>query len=157
MSDGRDDMSELRAEINEVGRSAAKRFDPGRGALTIAVAVLAVLVSMILPWLGDQTGLDVLLGEARAIPKVFSYAALTAGVLLSAATLAIRRWALAWVTALALFAASVSGVLSIWMTQTTTGHEPGDGPGAGLVVAVIAVILLLVKWLRVAASRPPIQ
>ncbi|MEU4802458.1 hypothetical protein [Actinosynnema sp. NPDC023587] len=157
MSDERDDLTELRAEINEVGRSAAKRFDPGRGALTIAVAVSAILVSMVLPWDGGRNGLDVLLGEARAIPKVFAHAALAGGVLLSAVTLLARRWALAWVSSLALFVASVSGVLSIWTTQTTTGHQPGEGPGAGLVVAVVAVVLLLVKWLRIAASRPPIN
>ncbi|MEU6155484.1 hypothetical protein ABZ816_36425 [Actinosynnema sp. NPDC047251] len=157
MSDERDDMAGLRDEIDQVGRTAAKRFDPGRGALTIAVAVPAILVSMVLPWTGGHTGLDVLLGEGRAIPKIFSCGALFAGVLLSATTLAVRRWTLAWITSLALFAASISGVLSIWMTQTTTGHKPGEGPGVGLVVAVIATVLLLVKWLQIAASRPPIN
>ncbi|RKT53354.1 hypothetical protein [Saccharothrix australiensis] len=153
MSDEPDDLAGLRDEIDRVGRSAARRFDPGTGALTIAVAVLAILLSLVLPWVGDSTGLRVLLGEADAMPKFFSYASLLAGVLLPAITLAVRRWALAWVCALASFAASVSGVLSIWMTQTTTGHQPGPGPGLGLILAVIAIVVLLVKWLRIAASR----
>ncbi|GAA0243766.1 membrane protein [Saccharothrix mutabilis subsp. mutabilis] len=157
MSDDPEDLAGLRAEIDGVGRSAAKRFDPGAGAMLIAVAVLAVLVSFVLPWVGEDTGLRVLLGEAPAMPKVFSYAVLVAGVLFPAAALAVRRWALAWLSALASFAASVSGVLSIWMTQTTTGHQPGPGPGAGLVVAVIAIVVLLVKWLKIAASRPALQ
>ncbi len=157
MSNDPDDLAGLRNEIDQVGRTAAKRFEPGAGALTIAIAVLAILVSLMLPWVGENTGLQVLLGEAPAMPKLFSYASLIAGVLLSAITLAARRWALAWVTALASFAASVSGVLSIWMTQTTTGHHAGIGPGAGLIVAVLAIVLLLVKWLRIAASRPPMQ
>ncbi|ONI87381.1 hypothetical protein ALI22I_22280 [Saccharothrix sp. ALI-22-I] len=152
-----DDLAGLRAEINGVGRSAAKRFDPGAGALTIAVAALAILVSLILPWVDGMPGLSVLFGEADALPKVFSYAAVVVGVLLPALTLAVRRWALAWVCALASFATSVAGVLSIWTTQTTTGHHPGPGPGAGLVLAVVAVVVLLVKWLRLAASRPPMQ
>ncbi|QTR04784.1 hypothetical protein J7S33_08245, partial [Saccharothrix algeriensis] len=117
-----DDLAGLRDEIDRVGRSAARRFDPGTGALTIAVAVLAILVSLVLPWVGGDTGLRVLLGEAPAMPKFFSFAALVAGVLLPAVTLVVRQWALAWVCALASFAASVSGVLSIWTTQTTTGH-----------------------------------
>ncbi|WP_433270207.1 Rv2732c family membrane protein [Actinosynnema sp. CS-041913] len=152
-----DDLAGLRDEIDGVGRSAAKRFDPGTGALTIAVAVLAILVSMVLPWVDGDTGLRVLLGEASAMPKFFSYASLLAGVLLPAITLATRRWALAWTCALASFAASVSGVLSIWMTQTTTGHHPGPGPGAGLILAVVAIVVLLVKWLRIAASRAGMQ
>ncbi|MBY8850510.1 hypothetical protein [Saccharothrix longispora] len=152
-----EDLSRLREEINGVGRSAARRVDPGRGALTIAVAVLAVLVSLVLPWVDGEQGLGVLFGDAPALPKVFGYAALVAGVLLPALTLALRRWVLAWTSALAGFAASVAGVLSIWTTQTTTGHAPGPGPGIGLVIAVVAVVVLLVKWLALAASRPEMQ
>ncbi|XVV05650.1 Rv2732c family membrane protein [Actinosynnema sp. CA-248983] len=157
MTNDPEDLAGLRDEIDSVGRSAAKRFDPGAGAMLIAVAALAILVSFVLPWVDDDTGLRVLLGEAQALPKVFSYAVLVAGVLFPALTLAVRRWALAWLSALASFAASVSGVLSIWMTQTTTGHQPGPGPGAGLVIAVIAIVVLLVKWLKIAASRPALQ
>lgn len=157
MSEEPDDMAALREEIDDVGRSAAKRIDPGAGALTIAIAALAILVSLILPWVDGAVGLTVLFGEARSLPKVFAYAAVIGGVLLPALTLAVRRWALAWICALASFAGSVTGVLSIWTTQTTTGHHPGPGPGLGLVLAVVAVVVLLVKWLRLAASRPPMQ
>lgn len=156
MSDEPDDLAHLRAEINGVGRTAAKRFDPGAGALVIAVAVLAILVSLLLPWTDGRQGLSVLFGDAQALPKFFSYAALVSGVLLPAVTLAVRRWTLAWVCALTSFAASMAGVLSIWTTQTTTGHHPGPGPGFGLILAVVATVVLLVKWLQIAASRPPL-
>ncbi|GAA3851489.1 membrane protein [Saccharothrix violaceirubra] len=136
-----------------MGRSAAKRFEPGRGALVIAVAVLVVLVSLVLPWVGGDPGLSVLAGPAPAVPRVFAYLALVSGVLLPAVTLGLRRWVLAWVSALGCFAATVCGVLSIWTTQTTTGHHPGPGPGFGLILAVLAVATLLVRWLRIAASR----
>lgn len=153
----REDLAGLREEIDGVGRTAAKRFDPGAGALTIAVAALAILVSLVLPWVDGEQGLSVLLGASKGLPEVFAYLAVVVGVLLPALTLALRRWALAWVCALASFAASVAGVLSIWTTQTTTGHHPGPGPGFGLVLAVVAVVVLLVKWLKLAASRPPMQ
>ncbi|MEU5692706.1 hypothetical protein [Actinosynnema sp. NPDC020468] len=149
-----DEFSGLRREIDEVARSAARRFDPGAGALLIAVAVLVVLVSYLLPWVGPDNGLNVLLGTAPLMPKVFSCAALVSGVLLPALTLALRRWALAWTCALTAFATAFTGVLSIWTTQTTTSHHPGPGPGAGLIVAVLAIAVLLVKWLKIAASRP---
>ncbi|NUT46015.1 MAG: hypothetical protein HOV94_01670 [Saccharothrix sp.] len=157
MSEERDDLAGLREEIDGVGRSAARRFEPGVGALTTAVAALAVVVSLALPWVSGVPGLSLLFGQGEGLPRVFAYLAVAAGVLLPALTLAVRRWVLAWVCALASFAGSVAGVLSIWSTQTTTGHHPGPGPGFGLVLAVIAVIVLLVQWLKLAASRPGMQ
>lgn len=147
----------LRKEIDAVEHQAAKRIDPGTGALTISIAVLALLVSLVLPWVGDTTGLSVVLGESTSfVPRLFSFFALGIGVLGSGITLAVRRWGLAWVCALGLFAGSVTGVLSIWTQQTTTSNKAiGPGPGVGLIIAVIAVIVLLVKWVRIAASRPP--
>jgi hypothetical protein len=156
-----DDLSGLRDEIDEVGRTAAKRIDPGAGALLIAVAVFALLISELLPWAGEVRGWQLLLGEipegtkVGALPKLFAFAAVIAGVLMSALGLLLRRWALAWLCSLGCFIATVSGVLSIWTQQTTTSHAPGPGPGAGLIIAVIAIIVLLVKWLTLAASRPP--
>jgi hypothetical protein len=152
-----EDVAGLREEIDSVGRSAAKRIDPGAGALTIAVAALAILVSLILPWVDGAAGFTVLFGDAGSLPKVFAYVAVVGGVLLPALTLALRRWVLAWICALASFVGAFTGVLSIWTTQTTTGHHPGPGPGFGLVLAVVAVVVLLVKWLKLAASRPPLQ
>ncbi len=152
-----DDLAGLREEIDGVGRSAARRFDPGAGALTIAIAALAILVSLILPWVDGIQGLRILFGEGKGLLTVFAYLAVVVGVLLPALTLAVRRWTLAWVCALASFATSVAGVLSIWTTQTTTGHHPGPGPDLGLVLAVVAAVVLLVKWMRLAASRPPMQ
>lgn len=147
----------LRKQIDDVEQKAAKRIDPGAGALTIAIAVLALLVSLMLSWIGDDTGLDVVLGESAGfLPRLFSFFAFGIGVLGSGITLAVRRWGLAWVCTLGLFAGSVTGVLSIWTQQTTTSNKTiGPGPGIGLIIAVIAVIILLVKWARIAASRPP--
>jgi hypothetical protein len=147
----------LRKEIDAVEQRAAKRIDPGTGAFTISIAVLALLVSLVLPWIGDDTGLNVVLGESASfLPRLFSFFAFGIGVLGSGITLAVRRWGLAWVCALGLFAGSVTGVLSIWTQQTTTSNKTiGPGPGIGLVIAVIAVIVLLVKWVKIAASRPP--
>ena len=157
MSDPKFDDEYLRKEIDAVEQQAARRIDPGTGALTISIAVLALLVSLVLPWVGDKTGLGVVLGESTSfVPRLFSFLALGVGVVGSGLTLAVRRWGLAWVCTLGLFAGSVTGVLSIWTQQTTTSNKAiGPGPGIGLIIAVIAVIVLLVKWVRIAASRPP--
>ncbi|MET9629841.1 hypothetical protein ABZX92_20495 [Lentzea sp. NPDC006480] len=147
----------LRKEIDAVEQQAARRIDPGTGALTISIAVLALLVSLVLPWVGETTGLSVVLGESTGfVPRLFSYFAFGVGVLGSGLALAVRRWGMAWVCTLGLFAGSVTGVLSIWSQQTTASNKTiGPGPGIGLIIAVIAVIVLLVKWVRIAASRPP--
>jgi hypothetical protein len=151
------DEEYLRKEIDAVEQQAARRIDPGTGALTISIAVLALLISLMLPWVGHDTGLKVVLGESTSfVPRLFSFFALGVGVLGSGLTLAVRRWGLAWVCALGLFAGTVTGVLSIWTQQTTTSNKAiGPGPGIGLIIAVIAVIVLLAKWVRIAASRPP--
>ncbi|HUQ61043.1 hypothetical protein [Lentzea sp.] len=157
MSDPKDADDFLRREIDAVEQQAARRIDPGTGALTISIAVLALLVSLVLPWIGEETGLDVVLGESTSfLPRVFAFLALGIGVLGSGVTLAVRRWGLAWVCALGLFAGSVTGVLSIWTQQTTTSNKTiGPGPGIGLIIAVLAVVVLLAKWVKIAASRPP--
>ena len=160
MTDDPDDLSRLRDEIDQVGESAAKRVDPGAGALLIAVAVFALLIAQLLPWAGAARGWHILLGQVPegtkvgALPTVFAFASVVAGVLLSALSLILRRWGLVWFCSLGCFVAVVSGVLSIWTQQTTTSHAPGPGPGPGLILAVVAVLVLLVKWVRLAASRP---
>ena len=156
VSDEPDDLAEFRKEIDAVERSVVERIDPGGGALLIAGAVMVVLVAALLPWIGPVTGWQVLLGDPSAgvLPRVFAYSAFVVGVLGSALGLTVRRWVIAWLCSVGLFASAVSGVLSIWSQQTTTSHAPGPGPGVGLVIAVVAVIVLLVTWLRLAASRP---
>ncbi|HEV7908996.1 MAG TPA: hypothetical protein VGP03_12675 [Pseudonocardiaceae bacterium] len=163
MTNEPDDMAELRREIEAAGRSAARWFEPGALAMVIAFAVLVILVAVLLPWVGPVSGLQVLLGDVPnevkvgVVPRVFACAAVVAGVLGSALGLTLRRWAIAWLCALGCFIGSVTGVLSIWSTQTTTSHQPGPGPGVGLVIAVAAVVVLLVTWVRIAASRPGLR
>ena len=48
-----------------------------------------------------------------------------------------------------------AGLLAVWSRQTVAAGHPG--PGAGLVVAWIAVILLTFHWARVVWSRTIVQ
>lgn len=149
------ELSRLRAEIDGVEREALRRIDPGGTALVVAVAALVLLASSVLPWVGGAAGLRVLTGQAASgvLPRLFGYLALLFGVLGSALGLVLRRWGMAWVCGLGCFLGTVIGVLSIWTQQTTASHHPGPGPGFGLVLAVLAVLVLAVQWLRIAASR----
>ena len=66
-----------------------------------------------------------------------------------------RRWALAWIALAGSAIASGAGLLAVWSRQTVAAGHPG--PGVGLFVAWIAVILLTFHWARVVWARTIVQ
>ena len=93
---------------------------------------------------------------AIALPsRVFSWLALVFGVGFSMLALLTRRWALAWVALAGSAVASAAGLLAVWSRQTVAAGHPG--PGIGLFVAWIAIILLTFHWARVVWSRTIVQ
>jgi hypothetical protein len=66
-----------------------------------------------------------------------------------------RRWALAWVALAGSWLASAIGLLAVWSRQTAPVQHPG--PGLGLVIAWITVILLAFHWARVVWTRTAAQ
>jgi hypothetical protein len=66
-----------------------------------------------------------------------------------------RRWALAWVALAGSAIVSAAGLLAVWSRQTVAAGHPG--PGVGLIVAWITVILLTFHWARVVWSRTVVQ
>lgn len=150
-----DSIAALRAEIDAVERSALRRVDPGVRAAVIAGAIMVLLLAITLPWVGDASGWDVLRGTANPVdrvgllPRMFGGVALGLGVGLSMLALVTRRWGLVWASALGCTYCALDGVWAIWSRQTV--HGPG--PGIGLVLAVLAMAVLAVQWLRVALSR----
>jgi hypothetical protein len=151
-----DGIAALRAEIDAVERSMLRRIDPGLRAAVIAGAITVLLLALLLPWVGDATGWDVLGGNANPaervglFPRMFAGIALTVGVGLSMLTLLTRRWGLAWASALGCTYCMLDGVWAIWSRQTAHG---GSGPGIGLVLAALAMAVLAAQWLRLALSR----
>lgn len=155
MTDDPNALAALRAEIDAVERSALRRVDPGARSALIAGAIMMLLVAITLPWVGAATGWDVLSGTTNPIdkvgllPRMFGGAALGSGIGLSVLALVTRRWGLVWASALGCTYCVLDGVWAIWSRQTA--HGPG--PGIGLVLAVLAVAVLAVQWLRLALSR----
>jgi len=153
-----DEFAALRAEIDQVERDVVGHVEPGRWAMVIAVAAFALLVAALLPWVGPYNGWEVLLGQASGehriglLPRLFAASSLLFGVLLSAVTLFTRRWGLAWLCALGSAFSVVHGIWAVWSRQTAVGDAPG--PGAGMVLALLTMIVLAVQWLRLAFSRP---
>lgn len=155
-------LGALRTEIDAAERRVARGIDPGPRAFFVSILVFVLLGSFILPHTGDVRGWDVLFGShgagaaAVALPsRVFAWLALVFGVGFSMLALVTRRWALAWVALAGTAIAGVAGMLAIWSRQTvSTGHP---GPGWGLIVAWLTVLVLIYHWARVVWSRTIVQ
>ena len=146
---------EFRRELSKSERELLRRIDPGARALFIASTIVVLALCWLLPWIGGASGWQVLVGQADpaldvgVLPRLFAMNSTIAGVLLGALALVTRRWALAWVAAMACVIVSFEGVIAIWSRQTA----PQGGPSFGLILAVICVFVLAVQWLKIVWSR----
>jgi hypothetical protein len=155
-------FDDFKGDIEDAERRVAREIDPGARALVVSILVFIILLSFVLPHTGSARGLDVLVGdgtairEAIALPsRVFTWLVLVFSVGFSALALLTRRWGLAWIALAGSAVACPIGMLAVWSRQTVA--EPHPGPGIGLVVAWIAVILLTFHWARVVWSRTAVQ
>ncbi|MBF6174005.1 Rv2732c family membrane protein [Nocardia blacklockiae] len=154
-------FEQFRDDLEAVERKIAGEIDPGARAMVVAVAVFALLLSLVLPHAGSARGLDVLLYDATAVgehiglpSRVFEWFVVVFGIGFSSLALVTRRWVLAWVAVAGSAVGSVFGVLSIWHRQTPgLGNYEGAGPGVGLIVAVLAIVVLTFHWVKVVWSR----
>jgi hypothetical protein len=156
------DFDAYRSEIEAAERRVAREIEPGARALVVAVLVFVLLGSFILPHNGSVRGWDVLFGvhgaaaAAVGLPsQVFAWLTLVFGVGFSILALLTRRWAVAWVALAGSMLASGTGMLAVWSRQTVPAGHPG--PGVGLVISWITVILLTFHWARVVWQRTIVQ
>ena len=159
------DFEQFRDELDAVERRIAGEIDPGARAMVVAGAVFLLLLSLVLPHTGDARGFDVLLDteagriEHIGLPsRVFVWFVVVFGVGFSLLALMTRRWVLAWLAVAGSAIASVFGVLSIWHRQTPgIGNHVVSGPGIGLVLGTLAIVVLTFHWIRVVWSRTALQ
>ena len=157
-----DDFEAYRADLEAAERRVAGEIDPGARGLVVAILVFVLVVSFILPHTGGARGVDVLMGDDKAIgvgialpSRVFSWLSLVFGVGFSMLALITRRWTLAWIALAGSAVASAIGLLAVWSRQTAAHGQPG--PGIGLIVGWITVILLTFHWARVVWTRTAVQ
>jgi hypothetical protein len=155
-------FDQFKGDLEAAERKVAREIDPGARALVIAIAVFVLLLSFVLPHTGHTKGWDVLVGDDTAIrdgialpSRVFSWLALVFGVGFSMLALLTRRWGLAWVALAGSTLASFTGLLAVWSRQTAPAHHPG--PGIGLIIAWLAVIVLAFNWARAVWARTALQ
>ncbi|OHU06751.1 hypothetical protein [Mycobacterium syngnathidarum] len=155
------DFERFKDDLAAVERKVTREFDSGPRAMVVAILVFVVLLSFVLPHTGSSKGFDVLVGDATAVvdgislpSRVFTWLALVFSVGFSTLALITRRWALAWVALAGSAVASALGMLAVWSRQTAVGHP---GPGVGLIIGWLAVIVLTFHWARVVWSRTAMQ
>ncbi len=158
-SNGFDDYKD---DIEAAERRVASEIDPGARALVVAILVFVVLLSFLLPHTGSTRGLDVLVGSDAAaadgisLPsRVFVWLALVFSIGFSILALLTRRWTLAWIALAGTTVACPAGMLAVWSRQTAGEGMPG--PGIGLIIGWIGVLLLAFHWARVVWSRTALQ
>lgn len=164
MSAGSDNhrFDAYRAEIEAAERRVAGEIEPGGRALVVLIGVCVLLVSFLLPHTGQVRGWDVLFGGADAaaaevtLPsRMFMWLALVFCVGFSLLALVTRRWAVAWTALAGSALASAAGLLAVWSRQTVTAGHPG--PGGGLLLAWITVMVLTFHWARLVWTRTAVH
>lgn len=156
------DFEAYRADMEAAERRVAGEIDPGGRGLVVAICVFVLLASFLLPHTGSVRGWDVLFAANGAdeamvtLPsRLFMWLALVFGVGFSMLALLTRRWTVAWVALAGSAIAGAAGLLAVWSRQTVLQGHPG--PGIGLILAWITVIVLTFHWARVVWSRTALQ
>ena len=162
MSGSPDEFEAYRADLEAAERRVAGEIDPGARALVVAILVFVLVVSFILPHTGAARGVDILMGDDKAIAagvalphRVFCWLALVFGVGFSMLALLTRRWTVAWIALAGSAVSSAIGLLAVWSRQTAAVGHPG--PGVGLILGWITVIMLAFHWARVVWTRTAVQ
>ena len=162
MTGSPDEFEAYRADLEAAERRVAGEIDPGARAVVVAVLVFVLVVSFILPHAGAARGVDVLMGDDKAIAagialphRVFCWLALVFGVGFSMLALLTRRWTVAWIALAGCAVGSAIGLLAVWSRQTATHGHPG--PGVGLILGWITMIMLAFHWARVVWTRTAVQ
>ncbi|MEO6882350.1 MAG: hypothetical protein ABI181_15555 [Mycobacteriaceae bacterium] len=148
----------------EVPRDQARMLEPGLRGVWMSAGVMVLLVTMLLPHAGSVNGWEVLgngantQAEAISLPsRLFVGGTLLFPVIMTALALIARRWALAWVAAAGSGLTAAIGLLAVWSRQTvgTGAPDATHGPGIGLLLMWVVVVLIAFHWVRLVWSQIP--
>lgn len=158
MSDDRSpvpaELTRLDAELRDAERAVTRRTDPGATAMLVSIVMFALIVSMLLPWVAGSAGWQILAGSAwyGPLPRLFTFTAIGFGLVASGLALATRLWVLAWICAAGGGISVINGMWALWSRQIGV-LDGSAGPGFGMVLAVVAMVLLAANWTRIALRR----
>jgi len=154
MSEVPEELTKLNRELRGITRRVEQRIDPGSTAVTVTILMLVLIGALFLPWTGTARGWEVLSGVQvfGLLPRLFSFTSLGFGLVVAALALATRWWGLAWLAAAGSGVSIITGIWAIWSRQTGV-LEGGTGPGIGLILTELAMIVMVGCWVRIAFRR----
>lgn len=151
-------------DVAAAERRAGREVDYGSALVPMAIGMFAVLMSFFLPHAGQVFGYDVLLYTPKAeqfdttMPeRIYTWLALTGGVLLTAGTIVSRSWLVAWFNWAFAGVGWWYSVFAIWMGQTRPVTSAGEPPSYGLIVGAVGMTIVFLTMLFVLFRRNPLQ
>lgn len=157
-----DGLDAYAKDLRKAEKKVAGEIDPGARAMVVAVAILAAMVSLLLPHSGTVSGLDVLSMHEDTDTEmimitstIFVYLLAIFGIGASGLALVTRRWVIAWIALCGNGVACVAGMLAWWSRNTpgVEGVQPPSGVGIGLIIGWLAALVLTFHWSRVVWDR----
>lgn len=164
----RDTVAEAKLASREADAFWAGRIVVNRAFLVSLILIVIIAVAQLLPHSEGVRGFDVLFWTEAAqqqetsVPsRVFVILASVGSILFGALTIMTQRWWAAGIAWGATCIAGVYGVLAIWLRQDGRGPDPDfenfGGPGIGLYLSVICVVMLAVSLGSLLWSKSPQQ
>lgn len=145
-------------ELAQQEKHSADPLDLGWHRWLLVGAIVVYVVSLFLPFAGDTTGLQMLTfteadGMSIAVTeRLFTVLSFLCLVVFTLLTVILRRTSLALLAWMAGCVALVMALLGLWLRQTSSAAAAGVTSGAGIYVAILAVIVaipvLSVAWMR---------
>lgn len=138
-------------DLAKAERTAAGTIVLGSALPVLLCGAILMLVVIFMPHSGEVRGYDVLLFSDRAesfvttLPeRVYMWLSLVGGVMLTLGTVLSRSSLVAWVAWAVTGIGWVYAILAVGMRQSRPPTEPGDGPGVGLILGLIGMIVIFI-------------
>lgn len=152
------------ADLAGAERRANREVEPRKFLPGLALGMMAALLALFFPHAGEVRGFDVLffteLAQSRNIMRpeqIYTWLALTGGVLLTIGTIVSKSWIVAWANWAVAGIAWWYSIFAIWMRQSRPLTEPGDGPAFGLIMCSVGLLVLFITLSIMLFQRSPLQ
>lgn len=172
-----EELKGFQKDFERAEKKVSGEVDPGMRAVALAALIVLTLLALFLPQTGSVNGWEVLANSGSAIEegsaptgRIFVWMVLIFGGLTGMLALLTRRWWLTLITAAGSAVSVFFAVLAVWSRQTIsyslTDAERAaqlvpegelSGPGIGMYVLGVLMLVLAYNWVRVAWTKTALQ
>jgi len=155
---------EAGGDLARAERRAAGTIILGSATVPLIIGILLVVTAFFLPHSGEVRGYDVLLFSDRSdqflttMPeRIFVWLAFVGGILLTAATLISKATIVGWVNWVVCGIGVFYCFLAVGMRNTRGPEEPGSGPGIGLWLTGLGLLIIVIALSTRVFRRTAVQ